>query len=35
MVLVVKLRANVSGGFVGLALLNVVCLPKCSCLQND
>ena len=35
MVLVVKLRANVSGGFVGLALLNVVCLPKCSCLHND
>lgn len=25
MVLVVKLRAEISGGFVGLALLNVVC----------
>lgn len=26
MILVVKLRTDISGGFVGLALLNVVCL---------
>lgn len=35
MVLVVKLRTDVSGGFVGLALLNVVRSPKfrylCNC----
>lgn len=33
MILVVKLRTDISGGFVGLALLNVVCLFLCKALR--